>query len=50
MAISRDDVRHVAKLARLEFADDEPRPSLSREQALANALDPDGSFFGVPPV
>jgi aspartyl-tRNA(Asn)/glutamyl-tRNA(Gln) amidotransferase subunit C len=32
------------------FAEDEPGPSLSREEALANAPDPDGGFFGVPPV
>ena len=93
MAISRDDVLHVARLARLEIpedeiervqaelgaileavgkvseldlegvpptshpldlvnvlAEDEPAPSLSREDALANAPDPEGGFFGVPPV
>jgi aspartyl-tRNA(Asn)/glutamyl-tRNA(Gln) amidotransferase subunit C len=32
------------------FAEDEPRPSLSRDDALANAPDPEGGFFGVPPV
>jgi aspartyl-tRNA(Asn)/glutamyl-tRNA(Gln) amidotransferase subunit C len=32
------------------LAEDEPGPSLSREEALANAPDPDGGFFGVPPV
>ncbi len=32
------------------LADDEPRPSLPLEDALANAPDPDGGFFGVPPV
>jgi aspartyl-tRNA(Asn)/glutamyl-tRNA(Gln) amidotransferase subunit C len=32
------------------FAEDEPRPSLSREDALANAPDAEGGFFGVPPV
>ncbi len=93
MAITRDDVVHVARLARLELseaelermreqlsaileavgkvaqldlegveptahpldlvnvlADDEPRPSLTREEALANAPDPEDSFFGVPAV
>jgi aspartyl-tRNA(Asn)/glutamyl-tRNA(Gln) amidotransferase subunit C len=93
MEISREEVLHVAKLARLAlteeeierfrgqlsvileavgkvseldlegipptshpldlvnvFADDEPRPSLSRDEALANAPDPEGGFFGVPPV
>ncbi len=93
MEISREEVLHVARLARLAlteaeverfrvqlsaildavgkvseldlegvpptshpldlvnvFADDVPRPSLSREDALANAPDPEGGFFGVPPV
>ena len=92
MAITRDDVLHVARLARLELsdeevermreqlsaileavgsgrarplrrradgaparprqrlADDEPRPSLSLEEALANAPDPEDGFFGVPAV
>jgi aspartyl-tRNA(Asn)/glutamyl-tRNA(Gln) amidotransferase subunit C len=91
MAITRDEVLHVAKLARLElsddevarfqeqlsaileavgkvaelnlssveptahpldvvnvWADDEPRPSLPVEQALANAPDRSGDFFRVP--
>jgi aspartyl-tRNA(Asn)/glutamyl-tRNA(Gln) amidotransferase subunit C len=91
--ISREEVLHVAKLARLAlteeeverfreqlsaileavgkvseldlegvpptshpldlvnvFAEDEPRPSLSRDEALANAPDAEGGFFGVPPV
>ena len=93
MAISREDVVHVARLARLELsedelermreqlsaileavgkvaqldlegveptahpldlvnvlADDEPRPCLTREEALANAPDPEDGFFGVPAV
>ena len=93
MAISPDEVRHVARLARLEltddelarlggqlnaileavgkvselklddvpptahplelvnvWADDEPRPSLDPEEALALAPDRDGSFFRVPPA
>jgi aspartyl-tRNA(Asn)/glutamyl-tRNA(Gln) amidotransferase subunit C len=93
MAITREDVVHVARLARLELseeelermreqlsaileavgkvaqldlerveptahpldvvnvlADDEPRPSLPREEALANAPDPEDGFFGVPAV
>ena len=93
MAITREDVLHVAKLARLELsepevermqeqlsaileavgkvaqldlsdveptahpldlvnvlADDVPRPSLPREEALANAPDPEDGFFGVPAV
>ena len=91
MAISRDEVLHVAGLARLDlteeeierfqeqlnaileavgkvseldlsnveptahpldlvnvWAEDEPRPSLSVEEALANAPDRDGAFFRVP--
>jgi aspartyl-tRNA(Asn)/glutamyl-tRNA(Gln) amidotransferase subunit C len=32
------------------LADDEPAPCLSREDALKNAPDPEGGFFGVPPV
>ena len=93
MEIGRDEVLHVAKLARLELSDDEierfreqlsaileavgtvseldlsgveptshplevvnvwdedePRPCLPREEALANAPDPEDGFFGVPPV
>jgi aspartyl-tRNA(Asn)/glutamyl-tRNA(Gln) amidotransferase subunit C len=93
MEIGRDDVLHVARLARLELSDeeierfreqlsaileavgtvaeldlsdveptshpldvvnvwaeDEPRPSLSRDDALANAPDPEDGYFGVPPV
>ena len=91
--ISRAEVLHVARLARLELSDEEverfggqlsaildavgkvseldledvpptshpldlvnvfgedvPRPCLSREEALANAPDPEDGFFGVPPV
>jgi aspartyl-tRNA(Asn)/glutamyl-tRNA(Gln) amidotransferase subunit C len=91
MAISRDEVLHVARLARLEltedeverfreqlnaileavgkvaeldlsgveptahplelvnvWADDAPRPSLTVEEALANAPDRDGALFRVP--
>jgi aspartyl-tRNA(Asn)/glutamyl-tRNA(Gln) amidotransferase subunit C len=93
MTISREQVLHVARLARLELTDeeverlggqlsaileavgkvseldleaveptahpldvvnvlaeDEPRPSLPREEALRNAPDPDDGFFGVPAV
>ena len=93
MEIGRDEVWHVAKLARLALseqeiekfraqlsaileavgkvseldldgvpatshpldlvnvlAEDKPAPCLSREDALANAPDPEGGFFGVPPV
>jgi aspartyl-tRNA(Asn)/glutamyl-tRNA(Gln) amidotransferase subunit C len=93
VAITRDDVLHVARLARLELSDEEvermreqlasileavgkvseldlsdvaptahpldlvnvlaedgPRPSIEREEALANAPDPEDGFFGVPAV
>jgi aspartyl-tRNA(Asn)/glutamyl-tRNA(Gln) amidotransferase subunit C len=93
MAITRDQVLHVARLARLELSeeevgrlgeqlsaildavgrvseldlegveptshpldlanvlgDDEPRPSLARDDALRNAPDPEDGFFGVPAV
>ena len=93
MAITTEDVLHVARLARLElsesevelmreqlsaileavgkvseldlesveptahpldlvnvFGEDEPRPCLPREEALANAPDPEDGFFGVPAV
>jgi aspartyl-tRNA(Asn)/glutamyl-tRNA(Gln) amidotransferase subunit C len=91
--ITREEVLHVAKLARLElsddevdrfteqlsaileavdkvseldlsdveptahpldvvnvWADDEPQPSLTVEEALANAPDRHGNFFKVPPA
>ena len=32
------------------WAEDEPRPSLGVEEALANAPERDGNFFGVPPA
>ena len=91
MAISRDEVLHVARLARLALSDDEidrlgaqlnaileavgkvseldladveptahpldlvntwaadePRPSLSADEALANAPDREGDLFRVP--
>jgi aspartyl-tRNA(Asn)/glutamyl-tRNA(Gln) amidotransferase subunit C len=93
MPITRDEVLHVARLARLEltddevdrfteqlsaileavakvseldlsdveptahpldvvnvWAEDEPRPSLLVEEALANAPDREGGFFKVPPA
>jgi aspartyl-tRNA(Asn)/glutamyl-tRNA(Gln) amidotransferase subunit C len=93
MAITREDVLHVAALARLEipadevdavrdqlgaileavgkvseldltdvapmthpldlvneWAEDDPRPSLTQEEALANAPDPDEGSFRVPAV
>jgi aspartyl-tRNA(Asn)/glutamyl-tRNA(Gln) amidotransferase subunit C len=93
MAITREDVLHVAALARLEipesdvdgvqdqlgaileavgkvseldlsdvepmthpldlaneWSEDEPRPSLAREEALANAPDPSDGAFRVPAV
>jgi aspartyl-tRNA(Asn)/glutamyl-tRNA(Gln) amidotransferase subunit C len=93
MTITREDVLHVAELARLEltdeeierlggqlnaileavgkvseldladvpptshpldlvnvWAEDEPRPSLGAEEALANAPEREGGFFRVPPT
>jgi aspartyl-tRNA(Asn)/glutamyl-tRNA(Gln) amidotransferase subunit C len=93
VSISKEDVLHVARLARLDLSDaeverfqeqlsaileavskvqeldlagvpptshphdivnvwreDEPRPSLSVEEALANAPDRDGDLFRVPPA
>ena len=93
MAISREEVLHVARLARLELSDeevarlgtqlsaildavgkvaeldlaeveptahpldlvnvwaeDEPRPSLPVDDALANAPEREGGFFRVPPA
>jgi aspartyl-tRNA(Asn)/glutamyl-tRNA(Gln) amidotransferase subunit C len=93
MAIPRDEIEHVARLARLALTgeeldrlggqlgaileavakvseldlsdveptshplavvnawdEDEPRPSLAVEEALANAPERDGNFFRVPPV
>ena len=93
MAITRDEVLHVARLARLEltddeverfteqlsaileavakvseldlsdveptahpldvvniWAEDEPQPSLSLDEALTNAPDREGGFFKVPPA
>ena len=93
MAITREEVLHVARLARLALSeeeierfqgqlsaildavgkvseldlagveptshplelvnvleDDEPRPSLSLEESIRNAPDPEGGFFGVPAV
>jgi aspartyl-tRNA(Asn)/glutamyl-tRNA(Gln) amidotransferase subunit C len=93
MAITREEVLHVARLARLElteeevgrftqqlsaileavakvseldlddveptahpldlvnvWADDEPRPCLPLEEALANAPDREAGFFKVPPA
>jgi aspartyl-tRNA(Asn)/glutamyl-tRNA(Gln) amidotransferase subunit C len=32
------------------LAEDDPAPCLSLEEALANAPDREGGFFGVPPV
>jgi aspartyl-tRNA(Asn)/glutamyl-tRNA(Gln) amidotransferase subunit C len=32
------------------FAEDEPGPSLPREEVLANAPETEGGFFAVPPV
>jgi aspartyl-tRNA(Asn)/glutamyl-tRNA(Gln) amidotransferase subunit C len=44
-----EPMAHAVALASV-FRDDEPRPSLPREQALANAPRADGECFLVPPV
>jgi aspartyl-tRNA(Asn)/glutamyl-tRNA(Gln) amidotransferase subunit C len=44
-----EPMAHAADLSGV-FRDDEPRPSLSREQALANAPHADGECFLVPAV
>jgi Asp-tRNA(Asn)/Glu-tRNA(Gln) amidotransferase C subunit len=48
--ISRHDVEHVARLARLALGDAEPRPCLSQDEALANAPDRSDAFFRVPRI
>ena len=53
-AIAMEGYRTLTEGQRVEFdvvnvlAEDEPRPSLAREDALANAPDPEDGFFGVP--
>ena len=52
--VSELDLAHVEPTAHpLDvvnvWAEDEPRPSLSVEDALANAPERDGDFFRVPP-
>ncbi len=44
-----EPLAHALELSNV-FADDEPRPSLPREQALANAPKHDGECFRVPAV
>jgi aspartyl-tRNA(Asn)/glutamyl-tRNA(Gln) amidotransferase subunit C len=81
MAITREQVEHVARLAHLALTEeeldrfgeqlgaileavgkvseldlvnvwreDDPQPSLPREDALANAPETEGGFFKVPPA
>jgi len=54
MAITREEVLHVAKLARLDLVnawrDDEPRPSLGLDDAFANAPQREADLFRVPPT
>lgn len=40
---------HVLSLSNV-MRDDEPRPSLSAEDALKNATDPSGKFYRVPKI
>ena len=47
--ISREQLLHVASLARLELREDEPHASLSVDAALANAPEREGNYFRVPP-
>jgi len=50
--LATDDVEPMAHAADIFsiFREDEPRPSLPREAALANAPKADGECFLVPPV
>lgn len=50
--LNTQDVEPMAHALELHnvFAADEPRPSLPREQALANAPHADGEFYLVPAV
>ena len=48
MAITRDEVLHVARLARLALTEDEVQPSLPLEEALENAPDREDGYFRVP--
>ncbi len=60
MAITREDVLHVAALAQLDLSEDEigrlteqldvARPSLLLDDAFANAPERDGDLFRVPPT
>ena len=44
-----EPMAHAIELTNV-FRADEPRPSLSREQALSNAPKSDGKYFLVPPI
>jgi len=50
--LDTDEIEPLAHAADLVdvFREDEPRESLSREQALANAPSSDGAYFMVPPI
>ncbi|NOX53786.1 MAG: Asp-tRNA(Asn)/Glu-tRNA(Gln) amidotransferase subunit GatC [Planctomycetes bacterium] len=50
--VNTDDVEPMAHAVEMKnvFRDDVPTPSLSREQALANAPKTDGKFFLVPQI
>jgi aspartyl-tRNA(Asn)/glutamyl-tRNA(Gln) amidotransferase subunit C len=51
-AVNTDGVEPLAHALPVHnvFRDDEPRPSLPVEEALANAPDRQGDFYGVPAV
>ncbi len=44
-----EPMAHAVEVSNV-FREDEPRESLSREQALANAPQADGRYFLVPPI
>ena len=44
-----EELAHPLKVSNV-FRDDEPRPSLTVDEALANAPNRQGDFFGVPAV
>ncbi len=51
-AVPTEDVEPMAHALPLQnvFRADQPRPSLSPDEALANAPDRQGNFFGVPAI
>lgn len=47
--VDTDQIPPTAQVVEVSsvMRDDEPRPGLTREQALADAPEPDGPYFGV---